>query len=208
LAVVAPWATLEAVVAIQVLNGGTASNVVTVFSAPATLGIFTQTQNGVGIAAALRPDFSVITAQNPARAGETVAVFLTGLGEVTPPVADGAAGPVNPLSTTIEPNAVFIRGRRADVAFSGLAPQLIGLYQMNVTIPAETAAGFVFFNLATPDAFNSQVVLPVARPGGSSSDVESFGLSRESGTRPAFRRGRPIRPRAESPGLPSPRRGE
>jgi uncharacterized protein (TIGR03437 family) len=160
--VVTPWATSESVVAIQVINNGTASNVVTVFRAAATPGIFTSTQDGLGIAAALRPNFSVITSSNPARPGETVALYMTGLGEVAPAISDGTPGPSNPLSKTTNDAAVRLRGRDAAVTYSGLAPQFIGLYQMNVTIPADTPSGNAYINVGIGDGLNSQVLLPIS----------------------------------------------
>lgn len=160
--VVVPWATAESVVAIQVISNGTASNVVTVFRASATPGIFTSTEDGLGIASALRPNFSVITSSNPARPGETVALYMTGLGEVNPVISDGTPGPVNPLSKTTNDAAVRLRGRDATVTYSGLAPQYIGLYQMNVTIPADTPSGNAYINVGIGDGLNSQVLLPIS----------------------------------------------
>ena len=42
-----------------------------------------QGRNGLGVPAALHPDFSVVTTSSPARRGETISVFLTGLGQVS-----------------------------------------------------------------------------------------------------------------------------
>ena len=84
---------------IQVSNNGTLSNVVQVALQNAAPGIFSQTQNGVGLAAALHASTgAVVTASNPAAAGEYLSVFLTGLGSVTPTVANGALGPAPTLS--------------------------------------------------------------------------------------------------------------
>ena len=119
---------------------------------------------GLGYAAALHPDFSLVTAQNPARIGETIAVYLTGLGAVTPAVANGAAGPVNPLASATENLDVHLANRAAKITYAGLAPQLRGLYQLNFEVPAGVGAGNQYLEIGGPDTFNSQILLPVGGP--------------------------------------------
>jgi uncharacterized protein (TIGR03437 family) len=72
----------------------------------------------------------------PALEGETVVIYCTGLGAVTPAVAHGAPAPVSPLSTTVNIPAVTIGGQNAAVSFSGLTPGYPGLYQINAVVPA------------------------------------------------------------------------
>ena len=72
--------------------------------------------------------------------GETVLIYLTGLGPVIPPVTAGAAAPTTPLSQAPIPS-VRIGGQIATVVFSGLTPGAAGLYQLNVTIPSGVTAG-------------------------------------------------------------------
>jgi uncharacterized protein (TIGR03437 family) len=125
----------------QVTNNGTASNAAVVYSGPSSPGLFTQTQNGLGDGAIRHStDNSVVTTANPAKVGETVSIYLTGLGAVTPAVTAGAGAPSNPLSITVLPD-VYIDGMQANVLYSGLAPGLAGLYQLNVTIPSGVTAG-------------------------------------------------------------------
>ena len=68
--------------------------------------------------------------------GEVIIIFCTGLGEVTPQVGTGF--PATGLHTTVETPTVTIDGILATVQFSGLAPGFVGLYQLNVTVPAGT----------------------------------------------------------------------
>ncbi|MGD0773619.1 MAG: hypothetical protein ABSC05_12425 [Candidatus Solibacter sp.] len=84
-------------------------------------------------------DYSLVSASSPAHAGETVVIFATGLGAVSPPVATGVAAPLSPLSTTAVPFSVAIGGQNAPVAFCGLAPGFAGLNQVNVLVPAVSA---------------------------------------------------------------------
>ena len=47
----------------------------------------------------------------------------------------------NPLSQTVTNPSVVIGGTPALVTFSGLAPGFVGLYQVNVQVPANAVAG-------------------------------------------------------------------
>jgi uncharacterized protein (TIGR03437 family) len=157
---------------VQVSNNGTNSNTVTLYATSSLPGVFTQNQNGLGYAIALHPDGTKVTAASPAKVGETLAVYLTGLGTVTPSVTDGSLGPSQPLSIADEQssgnlgvnfndynNAAFVSGT---VAYAGLAPGLSGLYQLNVTIPTGVGPGDVYLEIFTSDADVNQVQIPIA----------------------------------------------
>src|SRR5207249_671157 len=77
LSVIVPWETTASIAQIQVVNNGAMSNVVTEYVSNTTPGVF----GGIGYAAALHGDFSVVTPSNPANVGETISVFVTGLGD-------------------------------------------------------------------------------------------------------------------------------
>jgi minor extracellular serine protease Vpr len=77
---------------------------------------------------------------HPAPRGSTIILYATGLGAVDHPPADGAAsGSV--LAQTLTPPQVMIGGMSAQVAFSGLAPQFVGVNQLNVVIPSNVNPG-------------------------------------------------------------------
>jgi uncharacterized protein (TIGR03437 family) len=77
---------------------------------------------------------------HPAAHGALLIVYATGLGAVTPSVADGAAsGSV--LTQVNTPPVVTIGGVTAPVAFAGLQPQFPGVYQLNITVPPNAPAG-------------------------------------------------------------------
>lgn len=75
------------------------------------------------------------------RSSDSITVYATGLGRVSPPVEAGAAAPAEPLSRTLAEPVVTIGGTRAAVTFSGLAPGFAGLYQVNASIPAGLPSG-------------------------------------------------------------------
>jgi uncharacterized protein (TIGR03437 family) len=161
ISVLVPWATSGSVASIQVVNKNVPSNTVTVFISRTTPGVFTVPPGGVGPAAALHPDGSLVSDSNPAKPGETVAVFLTGLGSVQPAISDGAVGPTNPLSQAVNPTGAAVGGSQADVVYAGLAPLLRGLYQMNITIPSDAASGAQYLDVAGPDAYTSEAWISV-----------------------------------------------
>jgi uncharacterized protein (TIGR03437 family) len=74
------------------------------------------------------------------RRGEVIQIFATGSGvDLSSPVVDGAAAGANPLVQTNKAPRVFIFQQEATVEFSGLSPQFVGLWQINVRVPENTA---------------------------------------------------------------------
>ncbi len=171
---------------IQVTNGANKSNVVQMYLTDAAPGAFslgvptllTQSNepsvDGIGYAAALHAATgAVVIPTNPAQPGEYISVFLTGLGTVTPTVADGALGPASTLSWSDVYSAgnlgVFFNdydigslGNLATIQFAGLAPNLAGLYQINVQVP-EGVLGpgdDVYIGFETDAAYIVQIQIP------------------------------------------------
>ena len=100
-------------------------------------------RSGTGQGSIVKSD-QVTLAQpgTPAGIGETVVIYCTGLGAVTPAVKEGAPAPSTPpLSTTVNPVTLTIGGKAAQVAFSGLTPGFAGLYQVNAVVPAGITTG-------------------------------------------------------------------
>jgi uncharacterized protein (TIGR03437 family) len=150
----------------QVVASGTKSNTVTVYVDNSAPGIYTQSQNGIGAAAILHSNYSEVTTSSPAAPGETVQMFMNGLGSVTPQVTDGEAAPSSPLSVTVEAadTAVFLDDgldfEEADVTFAGLAPGFAGLYQVNFTVPSSGLSnGDVDIYFGTTEALNDMATI-------------------------------------------------
>jgi uncharacterized protein (TIGR03437 family) len=108
-------------------------------------GIFEYTPQGSSTryAAAVKLNGSVVGPTNPVSRGEVVSVFLTGMGPVLPILRTGEAGPANPPAVTWLQPTVAVGGIGAEVLFSGYAPGLLGLYQINIVIPDAAPAGSV-----------------------------------------------------------------
>jgi uncharacterized protein (TIGR03437 family) len=162
ISIIAPSGNTFAVVQFQVNNNGTLSNVVTELSNDTTPGVFTITDpNGTAYGALVHAaDGSLVSSANPAQPGEYVEAFLTGLGTVYPAVPDGSAPPLSPLSYTTNAITADLNATNATVAFAGLAPELAGLYQMNVQIPITAEAGDNYLGITGPDSY-TQTLIPV-----------------------------------------------
>ncbi len=107
----------RSLVRLQVENAGRLGAEMIVTVAPAAPGIFTLSADGRGTAAALHSsDASLITSAHPARAGEVVQLYLSGLNGAAPTVTLG--------------------GNSAEVLFAGPAPGFVGLSQINLRVPA------------------------------------------------------------------------
>ena len=74
--------------------------------------------------------------QDPVLPEDYLTIYLTGLGAVHNPVATGATAPDSPLSSALAPVVVSIGGQTANVTFAGLTPGLVGVFQINLVVPA------------------------------------------------------------------------
>jgi uncharacterized protein (TIGR03437 family) len=167
IAVIVPFETTASVAQFQVINNGQASNVVTEFVNLTTPGVFTQDESGSGYAAALHVNGSPVTPASPAQAGETVAVYMSGLGTVFPAILDGVGAPSNPPSTTSNTFNADISGTTANIAFQGLAPGFAGLYQVNIQIPTGLTAGDNSLDISGPDSYASEAFISIGDPASS-----------------------------------------
>jgi minor extracellular serine protease Vpr len=95
-----------------------------------------------GIFAVTDVSGGAINAGNPAKRGAAIVIYANGLGPVDKQPASGEATPSTqpPASTTTAP-AVTLGAATPQVLFSGLTPGSIGLYQVNVSIPADAPTG-------------------------------------------------------------------
>lgn len=160
--VLVPYSTTGTTASIVVNNNGTRSTAVDLPLAKTSPGIFTIPSGGTGPGAILHANFTLVTAVNPAKRGETVLLYMTGLGDVSPKVADGAAAPASPLAIVSSTVNVYVGGQPATVLYKGLAPFFAGLYQLNITIPPLSVTGIsVPIAIDTGDAFHDQVDITI-----------------------------------------------
>jgi uncharacterized protein (TIGR03437 family) len=113
-------------------NGQTsASQALTMVAA--SPGIFWLSSAGTA-GAILHGNNTLVSPASPAVAGETVVVYCTGLGATIPSFATGS--PAVGSNTTVNPVTALIGGQTAVVTYSGMTDGLVGLYQVNLVIPA------------------------------------------------------------------------
>jgi uncharacterized protein (TIGR03437 family) len=96
----------------------------------------------------------LVSAQSPARPGEALHAYATGLGQTSPAVPYGEAAPrQEPFARLVSP-LVCTDGQgvtQVEVLFAGLAPGLVGFYQVDWRVPSGAAAGDFALSCATGD---------------------------------------------------------
>lgn len=104
---------------------------------PVSPGLFTSEGSGKGPAAAINADGTINSLKNPAAQGSYVTLYGTGQGIVQGPLpkdGDVVPGPQSsPRAPTVIMNTGFIPD--GDIQYSGLAPTLVGVWQVNAKVP-------------------------------------------------------------------------
>jgi len=93
-------------------------------------------------------DFSLVTASNPATAGEVLSLFATGLGPVVPGVDPGQPFPSNPPAAVNSPVEVIVNGAAAEVLAAVGYPGATDGYQVNFRLPSGLAKGATTLQLS------------------------------------------------------------
>ena len=162
---VVPYSLTSSTATIVLDNNGTRSNTITVPVAATAPGIAAVAQNGLGAGAITHANGSLISTDSPAARGETVVIYLTGLGQTSPAGIDGAAA--KGLNTTNSVLAVYFSGNcgpcdGSNITYQGLTPGFAGLYQINVAIPASAQLGLAIpLAIATTNGFTDMVDIAI-----------------------------------------------
>ena len=151
-----PWEVLPAGTAsgtaqIVVSRNGVTSAPQSVTIGAAQPGIFT-IQSGPGQAIAYGNSDGAIAAPvtasiglptHPAKINDptSLVILATGLGAVDPPVQTGNNALDGQLHNTVIKPGVMVGGVPAQVLFSGMTPQFVGVYQLNIVIAPGTPTG-------------------------------------------------------------------
>ena len=97
------------------------------------------TQNGPAVVHS--NDFSLVTSAKPAKAGELLTLFATGLGPTRPGVDPGQAFASDPLQRSTSPVDITVNGAAAEVLYSGGYPGTSDVYQVNFRAPSAVTPG-------------------------------------------------------------------
>ena len=94
--------------------------------------------------------------------GDTLVIYVIGLGVTDPPVATGAGGPAAEPLARVAGVQVMLGGGfqpsvKVDPLYAGLTPNFVGLYQINFTIPADSQTGTVALSLVMDGAVSNTV---------------------------------------------------
>ena len=71
----------------------------------------------------------------PASPGSIVTVYVTGQGNLYPPIPSGSAAPQDPLIGVVAPISATVGGQAAEIIFSHMAPGMVGVLQVNLRMP-------------------------------------------------------------------------
>lgn len=102
-------------------------------------GMFEYQTSGSSLVAARDENFALIGPANAAKPGRNIQIYCNALGPVTNQPPSGEPSPTSPLAETTTTPVVTIGGQNATVLFSGLTPTVVGLYQINLTVPNVSA---------------------------------------------------------------------
>lgn len=100
---------------------------------------------------ATRIDGSLVTKDSPAKGGEDVVLYATGLGQTFPPLVYGRVPTSAARLVKMSELRIVLNGSAIDaarIAYAGVAPGFAGLYQINLKLPdvleenPETQTGF------------------------------------------------------------------
>jgi uncharacterized protein (TIGR03437 family) len=97
--------------------------------------------DGVTRAVLVRPDGSFVGLQNPARRGETIRLYVTGLGAVSPAVASNSVPPPGTDSLAVGQVIVGINNDGVRVLAVRAAPDRIGVYEIAFQVPSDAPTG-------------------------------------------------------------------
>ena len=139
-AVQAPWELTPGTVRAKVLvnSGETVVENVPVFEIQP--GLFENiAPSGVRYAVVMRPDGSFVSPSNPARRGEILSLFATGLGPISPPSMTNAAG--LPGQEVLADLVVGVNNAGVRVIGGEYAVNMIGVYVVHFEVPQSTTPG-------------------------------------------------------------------
>jgi uncharacterized protein (TIGR03437 family) len=180
------------IASIQVVNSLGTSNTVSNYVGETQPGIF---NSATSAPAVFHANNTIVSASNPAVAGEELAVYLTGLGTLD---SSGNA-------TTLSYMSVDFSSVTGTIDYAGIepgTPLAVGAgYQMNVTVPSGTSSGLNYLDIGGLGSYNAEALICLTSCADSSlrSGVRS---RRAKTTRSAMRPRFPDSPRVVFPRRP------
>lgn len=140
-------------VTVEVINNGVNTSKVLTWLTKTAPGAFTYRQNDTTFAIAVNTDGSLVTPSSPARPGDIISVYATGLDPSAP-------GVLIPTPHSVENVGARLGGQTAYVQYAGLVGP--GLFQINVTIPQLAAGNHAFYIDSNYIPSPAGVMIPIA----------------------------------------------
>ncbi len=104
---------------------------------------------------------NLISATNPAKPGQSLTIYLAGMGPTNPSVATGQPAPAQALPVTNQPT-VTLDGQNVAIQYAGLTPTGVGLYQINFTVPSNARSGNLDLAISQSGVAANTTKLPVS----------------------------------------------
>jgi hypothetical protein len=114
-----------------------------------------------GTAVVHASDSSLVTAAKPARRGEVLTLYATGLGPTRPALEPDGVFTANPLQLANSPIEVSVGGQTAEVLYAGGYPGSAEAYQVNFRVPSGVPPGMASLQLTAAFISGSGVSVPV-----------------------------------------------
>jgi uncharacterized protein (TIGR03437 family) len=135
-----------------VVTNGTASAPQQVTVGAVGGGIFSATVGGNNLAVAVNNADGTLawaagtvpgSTTHAAKAGDVLIIYATGMGAVDTPIADGTSPSAsdNKLRNTLATPTVMVGGVQAQLIYSVLSPQFVGVDQLAITVPSGVTPG-------------------------------------------------------------------
>ena len=106
-------------------------------------------------------DNSLVTAANPAKAGEVLTLYATGLGPTRPSPEPGQPFTSNPPAVVSSPVEVLVNGAPGQVLYAGGYPGAVNGYQVNFRLPDSVASGNASLHLTSAWIGGGNVTIPI-----------------------------------------------
>jgi uncharacterized protein (TIGR03437 family) len=83
----------------------------------------------------------LVTPSNPIHPNDVLIIYATGLGDVSPDMKEGLPGPTRPLAVAQVAPTLALGDITLEVQYAGLAPGMVGVYQINAKVPFKVRTG-------------------------------------------------------------------
>jgi uncharacterized protein (TIGR03437 family) len=106
-------------------------------------------------------DGTRVSALKPAKPGEILSLFASGLGPTKPGVEPGQPFPISPLQSVNSPVQVLVNVEPGDVSYAGGYPAAVDGYQVNFRVPNDAAPGMASIQVTSAWIGGPAVGMPV-----------------------------------------------